>query len=85
MYMCCPPAGCGHDYQWPDSGTGWDIAALADTHPDYSGSCGSCYEVQCSNGNFRDGYGADLDRNGMCRSGSVIVKITDTCPCNYPG
>jgi hypothetical protein len=33
----------------------------------------------------RDGYGANIDRNGACKGDStVIVKITDTCPCNYP-
>jgi hypothetical protein len=36
---------------------------------------------------FRDGYGASLDRNGACfdPEASVVVTITDTCPCYYPG
>eukprot|EP00882_Tetradesmus_deserticola_P033823 GHRQ01038672.1.p1 GENE.GHRQ01038672.1~~GHRQ01038672.1.p1 ORF type:complete len:229 (-),score=32.25 GHRQ01038672.1:1121-1807(-) len=153
------PAGCGHDYQWPDKGQGWDIAAMNDGHPEYRGSCGVCYEVKCDSKSVRDGYGeanrhrhhdkshiqqqqpalaaadsiqsaaqdmscflllrrapcylyrhatqlvlcafdgqpgclADdfaaagesIDRNGVCKdtSASVVVKITDTCPCNYP-
>jgi hypothetical protein len=30
--------------------------------------------------------GENIDRNGVCKdsSQSVVVKITDTCPCNYP-
>lgn len=27
-------------------GTGWDVVALSDKHPDYAGSCGKCYEVR---------------------------------------
>jgi hypothetical protein len=36
---------------------------------------------------FKDGYGAQLDRNGACHDpeSSVVVMITDTCPCHYPG
>jgi hypothetical protein len=33
----------------------------------------------------RDGYGESMDRSGVCRGGSVIVRTTDTCPCNYRG
>lgn len=28
----------------PNAGTGWDIAALSDSDPEYAGSCGRCYE-----------------------------------------
>ncbi|KAF8073002.1 hypothetical protein HT031_000662 [Scenedesmus sp. PABB004] len=77
--------GCGLGYQWPDQGTGWNVAALADTHPDYRGSCGACYEVRCDSAVLRDGYGDSIDRTGACRDpeASVILKITDTCPCTY--
>jgi hypothetical protein len=30
---------CGHNYLWPDQGTGWDVVALSDRHPDYAGRC----------------------------------------------
>ena len=83
-YWSIHDGSCTHDYIWPDQGTGWDVAALADTHPEYSGSCGACYEIECSGETMRDGYGAQLDRNGVCKGGSVVVKISDTCPCNYP-
>jgi hypothetical protein len=23
-------------------------------------------------------------RDGICKDGSVVIKVTDTCPCNYP-
>ncbi|GMH43844.1 hypothetical protein BSKO_11778 [Bryopsis sp. KO-2023] len=29
----------------PDVGTGWDIAALPDVHPEYQGSCGCCGDM----------------------------------------
>lgn len=48
--------------------------------------CRGCYEVQCNPTDFTDGYGSQLQRTGACkdRSSSVIVMVTDTCPCNYP-
>ncbi|KAI8464805.1 MAG: expansin [Monoraphidium minutum] len=62
-----------------------DIAAFSDTDPEFSGSCGSCYEVACEEGRLTDGYGKTLDRHGACKGGaSVVVRITDSCPCNYP-
>ncbi|GLC40805.1 Expansin-A20 [Pleodorina starrii] len=65
--------------------TGRNIAALSDADWDFSGSCGRCYEVQCNPGSFTDGYGNYIDRSGACYQGtSVIVTITDSCPCNYP-
>eukprot|EP01026_Neomeris_dumetosa_P009360 TRINITY_DN13142_c0_g1_i5.p1 TRINITY_DN13142_c0_g1~~TRINITY_DN13142_c0_g1_i5.p1 ORF type:complete len:129 (-),score=3.12 TRINITY_DN13142_c0_g1_i5:10-396(-) len=72
---------CGYGYLCEDEGTGWDVAALADVHPEYSGSCGRCYEVQCNPTFFKDGYGQSLDRSNVCRdpSASVVVTITDTC------
>eukprot|EP01025_Chloroclados_australasicus_P038219 TRINITY_DN391_c0_g2_i1.p1 TRINITY_DN391_c0_g2~~TRINITY_DN391_c0_g2_i1.p1 ORF type:complete len:427 (-),score=42.61 TRINITY_DN391_c0_g2_i1:1719-2912(-) len=76
---------CGYGYLCPEEGTGWDVAALADVHPEYSGSCGRCYEVQCNPTYFTDGYGQTLDRINVCRDSgaSVVVTITDTCPCIY--
>jgi hypothetical protein len=71
----------------PFAATGWDVAAASDTNNDYSGSCGKCKEVKCKPMTFKDGYGAQLDRNGAChdQEASVVVTITDTCPCHYPG
>jgi hypothetical protein len=41
----------------------------------------------CALHRTQDGYGATLDRNGACfdQEASVVVTITDTCPCHYPG
>ncbi|PNW80185.1 hypothetical protein CHLRE_08g381550v5 [Chlamydomonas reinhardtii] len=65
--------------------TGKDIVALSDTADDYAGSCGRCYEVQCNPASFNDGYGNHIDRTSPCYNGSsVIVTVTDTCPCYYP-
>lgn len=35
---------------------------------------------------FADGYGQWLDRKDACydQRSSVVVMITDTCPCYYP-
>ncbi|MEW5305930.1 MAG: hypothetical protein WDW36_008440 [Sanguina aurantia] len=34
---------------------------------------------------FTDGYGNSINRQGACyNSKTVIVTITDACPCNYP-
>ncbi|KAF6262470.1 RlpA-like double-psi beta-barrel-protein domain-containing protein-containing protein [Scenedesmus sp. NREL 46B-D3] len=66
-------------------GTGLDITALSDSAPDYKGSCGRCYEVACRPTQVRDGYGGTLDRTHSCQGQkSVIVTVTDTCPCHYP-
>lgn len=49
--------------------------------------CRKCKEVKCKKMSFKDGYGAALDRNGACfdDQASVVVTITDACPCHYPG
>jgi Lytic transglycolase len=46
-----------------------------------------CKEVKCKNINFKDGYGQTLERSSACfdPSASLVVTITDTCPCHYPG
>eukprot|EP01023_Acetabularia_acetabulum_P064785 TRINITY_DN847_c0_g1_i1.p1 TRINITY_DN847_c0_g1~~TRINITY_DN847_c0_g1_i1.p1 ORF type:complete len:420 (-),score=63.82 TRINITY_DN847_c0_g1_i1:2842-4101(-) len=76
---------CGYGYLCPEEGTGWDITALPDVHWDYLNSCGRCYEVKCLPSVFTDNYGETLDRSGVCydAESSVVVTVTDTCPCNY--
>ncbi|GMH39372.1 hypothetical protein BSKO_07270 [Bryopsis sp. KO-2023] len=76
---------CGYGDIWEDEPLGWDVAALPDVHYEFAGSCGKCYEVACNPMGFNDNYGNHLDRNNVCQdsSKSVVVKITDTCPCNY--
>ncbi|KAG2451251.1 hypothetical protein HYH02_003858 [Chlamydomonas schloesseri] len=66
--------------------TGTDIAAISDANPSFAGSCGRCYEIACREARFSDGYGNAIDRSGgtCSRGGSVIVTITDACPCYYP-
>lgn len=59
----------------PNSDTAWD----------YAGSCGKCKEVKCKPMGFKDGYGAWLDRYDCYNNyASVVVMVTDTCPCYYP-
>jgi hypothetical protein len=46
-----------------------------------------CYEIKCVHKSFKDGYGETINRDGVCRDtdASVVVRTTDTCPCQYPG
>ncbi|WIA28939.1 hypothetical protein OEZ86_011463 [Tetradesmus obliquus] len=78
---------CMFGYLDETAGTGWDTAAISDASGDYQGSCGKCKEVKCKATGFRDGYGQWIDRKDVCfdTSASVVVTITDTCPCSYPG
>ncbi|GLC67580.1 atexp4 [Pleodorina starrii] len=77
---------CGYGYLDQDHATGWDIAAMSDQNWDFEGSCGRCFEVRCDPTWISDNYGESFDRTGVCRDpdASVIVQITDSCPCWYP-
>ena len=59
------------------------MAAVADASPEFAGSCGRCYEVQCAQRAFTDGYGNAIDRRGsdVCSAPgkSLIVRATDNC------
>ena len=50
--------------------------------------CGQCYEVMCVDGptrglnNSRFGGGPSACRDPGRKS--VVVQVTDSCPCNYP-
>jgi hypothetical protein len=48
--------------------------------------CRLCYEVACQDMSFNDFYGNWLERASVCydQSSSVIVMVTDVCPCYYP-
>ncbi|KAL6761928.1 RlpA-like double-psi beta-barrel-protein domain-containing protein-containing protein [Haematococcus lacustris] len=78
---------CQYYYLDPNVNTGWDIAAPGDQNWDWDGgSCGRCYEVACAGAVFKDGYGNQLDRKSVCydESATVVVQVTDVCPCYYP-
>jgi hypothetical protein len=50
-------------------------------------ACRTCKEVRCKEMWFKDGYGQKLERETICYdpAASLVVTITDTCPCIYPG
>eukprot|EP01023_Acetabularia_acetabulum_P055085 TRINITY_DN6326_c0_g1_i4.p1 TRINITY_DN6326_c0_g1~~TRINITY_DN6326_c0_g1_i4.p1 ORF type:complete len:383 (-),score=74.76 TRINITY_DN6326_c0_g1_i4:1435-2583(-) len=75
---------CNYGYQCAEEGTGWDVAALPDSHKDFSGSCGTCYEVKCHGVFFEDSHSNVLNRMDACydKDNSVVVRIVDACPCN---
>eukprot|EP01023_Acetabularia_acetabulum_P013604 TRINITY_DN16541_c0_g1_i1.p2 TRINITY_DN16541_c0_g1~~TRINITY_DN16541_c0_g1_i1.p2 ORF type:complete len:119 (-),score=8.38 TRINITY_DN16541_c0_g1_i1:163-519(-) len=64
---------CGYEYLCQDEGTGWDIAAMPDTHQDYQDHCGRCYEVKCDAVVFQDSFGNTLgDQVTYCLSCACI-------------
>jgi hypothetical protein len=78
---------CQYGFLDPKASTGWDVAAVSDTISDFKNSCGTCYEVKCDGYQFKDNYGQTLDRSsGVCfdSDASVVVQVTDSCPCDYP-
>ncbi|KAI8471576.1 MAG: RlpA-like double-psi beta-barrel-protein domain-containing protein-containing protein [Monoraphidium minutum] len=76
---------CGYGYIWKDEPLGWDVAAASDFMDGYESSCGTCVEVACEQSWIQDNYGQKLDRSWSCHDTqeSVVVRITDTCPCTY--
>lgn len=49
--------------------------------------CGQCLEVMCVDGNTRGTSSARLGPWKACKNAgvnSVVVKITDSCPCHHP-
>lgn len=46
-----------------------------------------CKELRCKTMWFMDGYGQKLEREYSCfdSDASIVVTISDTCPCLYPG
>lgn len=87
---------CGYGFvcpnRWSDElASGYDLVAISDQSPLYSGShtgaqCGRCLEIMCRDGSVADSSGSRYERSALCKKEgtSVKVKITDTCDCNYP-
>ncbi len=50
--------------------------------------CGQCYEVMCVDGAQRGMNHSRLERVSACKDAghqAVVVQVTDSCPCVYPG
>ena len=62
------------------------MAAFADVMEENIDSCGLCYEVKCDPTFTSSIYNENFDRRGTCYNpnASVVVRIVDVCPCNYP-
>lgn len=69
----------------PRRGTGWDVAAFPDSLKQMHGACGRCFAVRCHPYIFTDGHGARVNRLHACSKGiaTVVVRVTDVCPCHY--
>lgn len=76
---------CNFGYLYKDEPHGWDVTAMNDGNPMYDDSCGQCVEVMCDPRWIPDNYGASLDRTSACTDSktSLVVRITDVCPCTY--
>ena len=59
------------------------MAALADVEQIYPESCGTCVEIRCNPAVISDNYGDVLDRTQACFDSetSLVLRVTDTCPC----
>eukprot|EP00884_Botryococcus_braunii_P002834 jgi/Botrbrau1/12551/Bobra.0169s0088.1 len=77
---------CGYGYINKDEPVGWNVGALSDSTEAFRGACGRCYEIKCDPIVIYDAYGQSLDRTEACfdPSASIVIRITDACPCNYP-
>lgn len=77
---------CNYGYLYGSDPLGWNVAAMNDGNPLYEDSCGKCVEVKCDPRWITDNYGGSYDRTAACfnPAASVIVRITDDCPCTYP-
>lgn len=77
---------CNYGYLYNDDPLGWNVAAMNDGNPLYEDSCGRCVEVMCDPRWIQDNYGASYDRTAACLNPaySLVVRVTDDCPCSYP-
>lgn len=60
---------------------------MSDKNGGFEGSCGKCLEVRCKPRSFLDGNGKTLSREEACHNPgeSIVVTITDACPCEGYG
>ena len=77
---------CGYG---KDLGNHFITAVQTDGGYDYglTEECGKCIEVVCVNGPTRGFEWSELGKWAGCQEPavkSVVVKITDSCPCNHP-
>ena len=77
---------CGYGQ---DLGNHFITAVQTDGGYDYglTEECGKCIEVVCVNGPTRGFEWSELGKWAGCQEPavkSVVVKITDSCPCNHP-
>jgi hypothetical protein len=77
---------CGLGYQYEEVYPGFDVIAVSDLSSEFRGSCGACYEVKCRSEPYKDGKGNRYDgQNCHNTRESLVVRVVDACPCNYPG
>ena len=64
---------------------GYDVIAISDLSAEFAKSCGACYEVRCREEAYTDGKGNSYDGQ-VCHNTteSLVVRVVDACPCNYP-
>jgi hypothetical protein len=64
---------------------GYHVIAISDRSNEFELSCGKCYEVKCRAEQYSDGKGNQYDgQNCYNTDESLVVRVVDACPCNYP-
>jgi hypothetical protein len=60
--------------------------APSDMSGEFAGSCGKCFEIKCRQESYTDGYSNYFDNAGQCHntSESLVARVVDACPCDYP-
>lgn len=78
---------CGFGDQFPDVYPGVHVLAPSDRSSLFANSCGKCFEVKCRQEPYTDGYGGVFDNANQCHNTtqSLVARVVDACPCDYPG
>ena len=77
---------CGFGDQFPDVYPGVHVLAPSDRSSPFANSCGKCFEVKCRQEPYTDGYGRVFDNANQCHNTtqSLVARVVDACPCDYP-
>jgi hypothetical protein len=78
---------CGLGDQFEDVYPGFHVLAPSDQSSPFAGSCGKCFELKCRQEPYTDGYDNWFDNSNQCHntSESLVARVVDACPCDYPG
>ena len=63
------------------------MLAPSDLSSEFGDSCGKCFEIKCRQEPYTDAYGNYFDNVDQCHNTtqSLVARVVDACPCDYPG